>query len=134
MRIPLYISPYDDGSVGRAKRASHLAREVDWMARVPLLWRSLTIGPIWVEVNRDNEVGAERWLGYDEDEQPCYCRYRFQVPIGSLGGAGAEAIYQEDLSAWRMRDDRWLIHRVICCQADGRASYSFYAFSTSMPR
>jgi len=27
-----------------------------------------------------------------------------------------------------------LIHRIITCQADGVTSYSFYAFSESMPR
>jgi hypothetical protein len=118
----------------RGKRASYLAREVNWAERVPQLWRSLTIGPLWVDVNRDQEVEAERWVGYDEDEQPCYCRYQFQVPIGRVGGSRGEQVYKEDLAAWRMRDDRWLIHRVITCQADGVTSYSFYAFSESMPR
>jgi hypothetical protein len=134
MRIPLYISGYDDKAEMRGKRASYLAREVNWAERVPQLWRSLTIGPLWVDVNRDQEVEAERWVGYDEDEQPCYCRYQFQVPIGRVGGSRGEQVYKEDLAAWRMRDDRWLIHRVITCQADGVTSYSFYAFSESMPR
>jgi len=137
MRIPLYISEYDDESGKPLKRASHLGREVDWAARLPLIWRSLTIAPLWVDVNRDVDAGAERWMGYDEEELPCYCRYRFQVDIGTLdGGAGdpAQAGYREDLAAWRMRDGRWLIHRIIACQADGLTSYSFYAFGESMPR
>lgn len=133
MRIPLYITEYDDGRPNRAKRASHLGREVDWAARVPVLWRDLTIGPLWVDVHRDPDAGAERWMGYDEDEQPCYCRYRFQVPIGALNNA-ADSLFREDLAAWRMRDGRWLIHRIIHCHADEATAYAFYAFSESMPR
>ncbi len=133
MRIPLYITNYNDASNRRSKRASHLAGEVAWADGLPLLWRSLTIGPLWVDVNRDADAGAERWLGYDEEEQPCYCRYQFQVPIGSVAGE-REGLYKEDLRAWRMRDGRWLIHRIITRQADGGQSYAFYAFSESMPR
>jgi hypothetical protein len=132
MRTPLYITEYDDGRGKTApKRASHLGLGVDWGERLPQLWRSLTVAPLWVDVNRDQEAGAERWMGYDEEEQPCYCRYRFQLPVGSLIG---EQLYREDLAAWRMRDGRWLIHRVITSQADGVTSYAFYAFSESMPR
>lgn len=127
MRLPLYITSYDDERGRSAKRASHLAREVDWVERVPLLWRSLITGPLWVDVFRDQQAGAERWVGYDEDEDPCYCRYRFQV------GGGTQQ-HREDLAAWRLRDGRWLIHRIIQCQADGGAAYLFYAFSEHMPR
>jgi len=137
MRIPLYISEYDDESQKRVKRASHLGREVNWAERVPQLWRGLTIGPLWVDVNRDADAGAERWVGYDEEEAPCYCRYRFQVDIGSLAGDAlrqGRPGYSEDLAAWRMRDGRWLIHRIINCHADAGTSYAFYAFSESMPR
>lgn len=133
MRIPLYITEYYDDPSRRSKRASHLGQEVDWAERLPLLWRSLTVGPLWVDVNRDADAGAERWMGYDEEEQPCYCRYRFQVPIGRMGPRD-EGLYSEDLTAWRMRDGRWLIHRVINCHAEGKTTYAFYAFSESMPR
>lgn len=133
MRIPLYITEYDDDPSRRSKRASHLGQEVDWAERLPLLWRNLTVGPLWVDVNRDADVGAERWMGYDEEEQPCYCRYRFQVSIGRISEGNA-GLYSEDLAAWRMRDGRWLIHRVINCDAEGKTAYAFYAFSESMPR
>jgi hypothetical protein len=55
------------------------------------------------------------------------------VPIGSLAGE-RHGLYKEDLAAWRMRDGRWLIHRVITREATGGQSYAFYAFSESMPR
>jgi hypothetical protein len=131
MTMPLYITGYDDKASFKSKRASYLAREIDWSSRVPMLWRSLTIGPLWVNVNRDEDAAAERWMGYDEEDQPCYCRYLFRVPIDSLAEGG---LYKEDLAAWRMRDGRWLIHRVITCHSDGQAAYAFYTFSESMPR
>lgn len=136
MRMPLYITEYGDSRSGRSKRASHLGQEVGWSERLPMLWRSLTVGPLWVDVNRDADAGAERWVGYDEEELPCYCRYRFQVPIGDLGAINRddEGVYSEDLAAWRMRDGRWLIHRVINCHARAKTAYAFYAFSESMPR
>lgn len=133
MRIPLYITEYDARRAKQLKRASHLGREVRWAERVPALWRSLTIGPLWVDVNRDAEAAAERWVGYDEDERPCYCRYLFEIGIGALNNV-AQGLYREDLSAWRMRDGRWLIHRIIHCQADTSKAYAFYVFSENMPR
>lgn len=131
MREPLYISGYYDKASRQAKRAAHLGVDVNWAARVPVLWRSLTIGPLWIDVYRDKDTQAERWIGYDEEEQPCFCRHAFQLDIGALAG---KAGYMEDLMAWRMRDDRWLIHRIIKCHADGRRSYAFYSFAETMPR
>jgi hypothetical protein len=131
MRHTLYISGYDDEASRHAKRASHLGHEVAWAERLPALWRDLAIGPLWVDVHRDHDSLAERWVGYDEDERPCYCRHRFHLDIGALGGPAG---YAEDLVAWRMRDERWLIHRIIHCRADGGAAYAFYAFGEQMPR
>jgi len=137
MRGPLYISEYDAKASKRAKRASHLGREINWSERLPVVWRSLAIGPLWVDVHRDLELASERWVGYDEEESPCYCRYRFRVEGGvrdGLTGDANDGGYSEDLAAWRMRDGRWLIHRIIMCQVSAITSYGFYAFSESMPR
>jgi hypothetical protein len=131
MRDSLYISSYHDGSARRAKHASHLGLEVAWAERLPALWRSLTISPLWVEVHRDELSGAERWVGHDEEEHPCFCKHSFKLDIGALGGPSG---YAEDLVAWRMRDGRWLIHRIIMSHAEGRTSYAFYAFADRMPR
>jgi hypothetical protein len=75
-------------------------------------------------VNRDRWARAERWIGFDEEDLPCYCHYRFPV---------SETLH-EDLVAWRMRDGRWLIHRMITTGADGRTAYDFYVFSERMPK
>jgi hypothetical protein len=135
MRGPLYIEDYSDERGGRSSRkpkhAAHLGREVNWSERLPAVWKPLTVAPIWVDVNRDADSQAERWVGYDEDDHPCLCRYRFTLSASSTGVSEA---HSEDLTAWRMRDGRWLIHRIIHSQADGDTFYAFYAFSESMPR
>jgi hypothetical protein len=136
MNQALYISGYNDGQAKKAKRATHLAHELDWQALLPANWKDQVIGPLWVNVHRDHEVGAERWLGFNEDEQPCYCRYRFVIAQRDQtpGEAERRLSYCEDLTAWLMRDGRWLIHRKILSQAARPTSYSFYSLSERMPR
>jgi len=129
MRDALYINKYSDGPAKRAKRAAYLGHDVEWAARLPEAWRAQAIGPLWVKVHRDLEVQSGRWIGYDEDEQPCFCRYCFQ-----RGNGPGDSGYGEDLAAWRMRDGRWLIHRIIMCQANTDTSTGFYGFSERMPR
>lgn len=132
-RESLYISSYDEK---RPKRAAHLARELDWAATLPRAWRAHVVGPLWVEVFRDADARSERWVGYDEDDQACYCQCRFQRVERCLDqGRWVERIdYSEDLLSWRMRDGRWLIHRTILSQADTPSSVSFFAFSEDRPR
>jgi hypothetical protein len=131
MREPLYISGYYESAKRLAKRSAHLGVDVNWAGRVPVQWRKLTIGPLWIEVHRDKDSHAERWVGYDEEDSPCLCRYYFQWMAGATDKHGG---HEEDLMAWRMRDGRWLIHRIIMRHATGETSYAFYAFSESMPR
>lgn len=142
MNQALYISGYNDGRSRKAKRATHLAHELDWQARLPPSWKGQVVVPLWVNVHRDHEVGAERWLGFNEDDQPCYCRYRFVVSGQEAPDHEAQGeteterrvSYCEDLTAWLMRDGRWVIHREILSQAERPTSYSFYALSERMPR
>ena len=42
------------------------------------------------------------------------------------------AAYAEALTAWRMRDGRWLIHRLI--SREGERGNGFYSFGDRMPR
>jgi hypothetical protein len=131
MRLPLYITEYSENHERRVKRASHRGIEVNWSERVPHPWRCLAIAPLWVDVNRDAQAHAERWVGYDEEELPCYCRYRFQMQTDPQAMDGH---YTEDLCAWRLRDGRWMIHRIVQTAAADGHTYSFYAFSETMPR
>jgi hypothetical protein len=137
----LYIQGYNDQPARRGKRAAHLAHELAWSQRLPAAWRDQVVTPLWVKVQRDQASGAERWLGFDEEDAPCFVRQCFSIPVGDdvggeVGLLPAQAVaHGEDLMAWQMRDGRWLIHRIIVSQAHARPrNYSFYAFSESMPR
>ena len=137
MHQALYISEYSDHRAKRAKSATHLGREIDWTSRLPDAWRDRVDGPMWVQVFRDHSCGAERWVGFNEDDRPCWVRYRFVIEHApGESGQGARAVrHCEDLMGWLMRDGRWLIHRTILSQAERRpASYSFFALSERMPR
>lgn len=137
MYQPLYISSYNDARSRRAKEATHLAHELVWAAHLPVDWRDQVLSPLWVQVHRDRDCGSERWVGYNEDDQPCWVRHRFVIEGRHFSAEpGERAVgYCEDLVAWWMRDGRWLIHRTILSQSHKRpTSYSFYALSERMPR
>ena len=107
----------------------------DWQQNLPKQWRRLVIAPLLIERFRDYEMAAERLIGRDEDEQPCYYSSRFVVT--DMRSDDDEEFYQvaayaEALTAWRMRDGRWLIHRLI--SREGERGNGFYRFGDRMPR
>jgi hypothetical protein len=95
----------------------------------------MVIAPLSLETYRDYEMAAERVVGRDEDDAPCYCASRFIV-TETRSDDDEEfyqvAAYAEAISAWRLRDGRWLIHRLIT--RDGERSTGFYSFGDDMPR
>lgn len=108
---------------------------IDWRRDLPKEWRRLVVSPLVVERFRDYEMAAERLVGRDEDEQPCYCSSRFVV-METRSDDDEEfyqiAAYAESLQAWRLRDGRWLIHRLIT--REGERGSAFYSFGEHMPR
>lgn len=108
---------------------------IDWRHDLPKEWRRLVVAPLEIERFRDYEMAAERMVGRDEDERPCYCNSR--VVVMETRSDDDEEFYQvaayaESLKAWRLRDGRWLIHRLIT--REGERGSAFYSFSESMPR
>jgi len=78
---------------------------------------------------------AERTVDYDGDNKPCFTAHRFQLT--SLASDDDEEFfeivtYAEEMAAWRLRDERWLIYRTISTNSCN-AARSVYAFSTDMP-
>lgn len=108
---------------------------IDWRRDIPKEWQRLVVAPLVIERFRDYEMAAERVIGRDEDEQPCYCGSRFVV-METRSDDDEEfyqiAAYAESIQAWRLRDGRWLIHRLI--SRDGEPGSGFYSFSDRMPR
>lgn len=111
------------------------AEPTAWQTDLPSEWRAMVIAPLALTTYRDFEMAAERVVGRDEDDQPCYCASRFIV-AETRSDDDEEyyqvAAYAESLSAWRLRDGRWLIHRFI--MRDGERGIGFYSFAERMPR
>lgn len=108
-----------------------------WAEGLPHEWRDMVVEPLLYRHYREYEIRAERSIGYDEDDAPCYCAHRFQLSdLRSEDGEEfyEETTYAESLTAWRLRDGRWLIHRVVLRHEDCRTVRGFYSFSEAMPR
>jgi hypothetical protein len=120
---------------GRRRKARREAATIAWQTDLPADWRDMVVVPLALTTYRDYEMAAERVVGIDEDDRPCYCASRFIV-ADTRSDDDEEfyqvAVYAEALSAWRLRDGRWLIYRYITC--DGERGSGFYSFGEHMPR
>lgn len=108
---------------------------IDWRRDLPKQWQRLVVAPLTIERFRDYEMAAERTVGRDEDDQPCYCSSRFVV-METRSDDDEEfyqvASYAEALTTWRLRDGRWLTHRLITRESE--CGLSFYSVADRMPR
>lgn len=118
--------------------AHDAAAVVDWREELPEAWRGEVVVPRVFSVQREYEIAARRVLGAPgHGEAACYCRY--DVVLTALRSDDDEAwftaaTYGERLTAWRLRDDRWLIHRRIQFGEDCDQARSFFSFAEEMPR
>lgn len=110
----------------------------DWPALLPGQLRPLVVAPVRGETFRDGEMPAERTLGYDLQGRACYCVCRHVLSeVGLLDDERLQEtpVLSECLSAWRLCDGGWLVHRSVrrygVCGASG---YEFFAVSETMPR
>lgn len=112
-------------------------REPDWQNGLPAEWRVAAIAPLHFATFREYEIPASRTLGYDEDGLPCY--YHHSYVLGELRSDDDEEFYEhiaygEEVEAWRLRDERWLIWRIVHEDGVCRGNRGFYSFSERMPR
>jgi hypothetical protein len=108
-----------------------------WRSGLPRDWCEQVLVPLDFRVHRDPELSAERVFGCDADGQPCYYAHRWVIsePCSDddeefylLPSAG------ESVVAWRLRDERWLVRRVVLGSDRCTQSQPFYVFSEHMPR
>jgi len=112
-------------------------QDPDWRQALPAEWRSAAIAPLNFAIHREYEMPASRTLGYDEDGLPCYYRHAFVLGAPYSDDDEefyAAVVYGEEVHAWRLRDERWLIWRIVREDGDGRGNCGFYSFSEEMPR
>ena len=101
---------------------------------MPSGWQDATEAPLYFKQYSEYEMPAERALGYDADDRPCFTSHRFLLT--SLASDDGEEFYEvvtysEEMAAWRLRDERWLVFRLISTNNSPRG---FYALSPEMPR
>lgn len=112
------------------------ASSPNWVEHLPDIWKGVVEAPLYFKQYREYEISAERALGYDVDDHPCFTSHRFMLT--SLASDDDEEFYElvtysEEMAAWRLRDERWLIYRRISTN-NCNQSRSFYALSPDMPR
>lgn len=112
------------------------AASANWDRHLPPGWRDAVEIPLYFNQYSEYEISAERSVGYDADDAPCFTAHRFQLT--SLASDDDEEFYEvvsysEELAAWRLRDERWLVFRQTSSN-NCSASRSFYALSPDMPR
>lgn len=117
-------------------RKGHFKSEPAWREHLPDEWRETVEPPLYFEQYSEYEISAERAVGYDADDRPCFTAHRYLLT--SLASDDDEEFYEivtysEELAAWRMRDERWLVYRRNSANQGGEPR-SFYAFSAAMPR
>jgi hypothetical protein len=123
-------------------RGTGFANEVEirlarsWNRLLPTDWADQVETPLRFAHYSEYEIAAERTVGFDADDQPCFTAYRFMLT--STASDDDEEFYQvvthsEEMAAWRLRDERWLVFRKAgtkhCNPPRG-----FYSFSQKMPR
>jgi hypothetical protein len=80
---------------------------------------------------------ARRIVGHDIDGQPCFQAfdYRLVEPRSDDDEDFYPAVaYSESLSAWRLLDGRWLVHRRIAPLGDDGATTVVSSIEERMPR
>ena len=108
-----------------------------WQLSLPAEWRTMAVVPLDFQVYREYEIAAERIVGQDEDGRPCFITYTYQLtePRSEDGeGFYLETVYGEAVSAWKLKDERWLIRRVVVQGEPLSHGRAFYSFSERMPR
>lgn len=112
---------------------SGLLAEWDWLKGLPVSWREVVVSPLAFRRFADYEASAQRIVGRDEDDQPCYCHYQYRLT--EIRSDDDEDFYEETIHdeagiSWRLRDGRWLTYRRV-----GKDTVQgFFSFSEEMPR
>lgn len=129
-----------DRRLASTPKKTHKNRQLErlpgWQRNLPDEWRDAIDTPLYFEQYSEYEISAERSVGYDADDRPCFTAHRYELTrlVSDDDEEFYEVVtYREELAAWRLRDERWLVYRRICT-ADGNAPRGFYTFSPTMPR
>lgn len=117
----LYTEQYFESRPGHRRRRS---ADIPWTEALPCQWRELVCAPLYFDHYLDYQLAAERILGRDQEDETCFCAH--SVILEEEG-------YREFLRAWRLRDGRWLIHRIVVRNGRADKARGFYSLGEAMP-
>lgn len=122
-------------SCDKPSKESHCEGDL-WKRHLPKAWQAAVDPPVYFVRHREYEISAERTLGYDADDRPCYTAHYYQLTqlCSDDDDEYYEVLsYSEELFAWKMRDERWLVYRR-SSRGDCRGERGCYVFAQDMPR
>ena len=133
--------PYSPCIYGDQSRGPRLAPgepcRPRWQERLPRRWRGQTVAPQTFRVFREYEVPARRVIGSDAAGAPCYCAYDYRL-IELRSDDDEEhysaLAYEESLTAWRLNDGRWLVHRRLAPFGEDGDLLTDFTIDERMPR
>ncbi len=108
----------------------------NWKKYLPVDWRGAVEEPLYMKHFSEYEIAAERSVGYDADDRPCFTAHQFVLTRLTTDDDEEfyEAVaYSEELAAWRLRDERWLVFRMVSAN-QANPPRGFYVISPDMPR
>jgi hypothetical protein len=109
----------------------------DWQRTLPAQWLTEAITPVRFTVHSDYEMPASRTLGYDIKGLACYYRHAFVLGETRLDDDEdfyTAIVHGEEVQAWRLRSEQWLVWSVIRKEGDCLGHGGHYRLSQRMPR
>lgn len=125
------------GACARRARPLSPGERVDWQRGLPREWAEQVVSPTLFSRFREYEMLAERVVGYEVEDEPCYCEHYFVLNTMRSDDDDeyyVVPVYWEHLVAWRLRDGRWLVFRRLSSGEDCAQYRSFFCLAEAMPR
>jgi hypothetical protein len=108
-----------------------------WHRELCPIWIDLVVPPRSFRVFSDHEVAARRVVGHDGNDIPCFQAYdyrRLDIRSDDDEEYYLAVAYSESLSAWRLRDGRWLVYRRVEPLGEEDAATCALSIDERMPR
>jgi hypothetical protein len=120
----------------RARQSPDIGCLPAWKVLLTSEWLEQVVAPNTFRVFREYEIPARRVLGYDDAGKPCFCAHDYRL-LDARSDDDEEfyqaLAYGEAVTAWRLQDGRWLVHRSVEQIGDEGTTDSDFTFATRMP-
>ena len=134
MSEPLYRNKHSDKCSGCFGKKS---MTIDWQSDVPWYIKDMVIEPFEFTVHQDYEILADRTVGNDLQDEPCYCAYRYvETRLQSEDDdlLYVAPVFAQTISSWRMLSGHWLVLTKTYPDLQTGQFHSAITVSEAMPR